>query len=181
MPEGKETKENILKAAKKVFAEMGFNKASVEAIAREANVSKSLVFWYFKSKKDLIQEVVKDVLPRRIIEECLEGKKGEELLDCVIENYIKLMSNDINKKLAMHLVDLSLTDPDYAKLYDEFCEQGLASLAENLFCRKPGDLEMAAMRGLHGMLICNLIRGQDNKDILKRLALNLLNPLGLCS
>ncbi|UXD22549.1 hypothetical protein IPA_06135 [Ignicoccus pacificus DSM 13166] len=182
MPEGKATRENILNAAKKVFADMGFSKASVEIIAREANVSKSLVFWYFKNKRELIQEVVKEILPKRIIMECLDKDlKGEELLRCVIRNYINLLSDEVNKKLALHLIDMSITDEEYKKLYDEFCEEGLAKLAEKLFCKEPGELEMAAMRGLHGMLICNIIRGQTSEDILTTLALNLLKPLGLCS
>ena len=159
---------------------MGFNKASVEVIAREANVSKSLVFWYFKSKKDLIKEIVEEILPRRIIESCLEKElKGEELLDCVIERYINLLSDDTNKKLAIHLMELSLTDPDYMKLYEEFCEMGLAQLAQGLFCREPGEKEMAAMRGLHGLLVCNITKGYSNKDVLRELASNMMKPLGV--
>ena len=183
MPErGSETREKILRAAKKVFADMGFGKASVEAIAREANVSKSLVFWYFKNKKELVQEVVKEVLPRRMIEECLnKDLKGKELLSCVTESYVNLMKDDINKKLVLHLMDLSLTDPEYGQLYHEFCEEGLAKLAEKALCKDAGERERAVARALHGALICNLTKGFDDAEWLYQIALSLFEPLGLCN
>ena len=161
---------------------MGFGKASVEAIAREANVSKSLVFWYFKNKKELVQEVVKEVLPRRMIEECLSKElKGRELLKCVTESYARLMKDDINKKLVLHLMDLSVTDPEYGQLYHEFCEEGLAKLAEKALCKEVGDRERAVARALHGSLVCNLARGFEDVDWLYQIAVSLFEPLGLCN
>ena len=183
MPERSgDTRDKILEAAKKVFAEMGFGKASVEAIAREAKVSKSLVFWYFKNKKELIQEVVKEVLPRKMIEDCLNKElKGKELLRCVTESYKKLMEDDINKKLVLHLMDLSITDPEYGQLYQEFCEEGLRKMAEKVLCKEVGEREKAVARALHGAFICNLVRGFEDVDWLYQIALNMFKPLGLCN
>lgn len=60
--EGKEkakekTKEKILQAAKREFAEKGFAGTKLEAVARRAGVNKALVHYYFSSKEKLYQHV----------------------------------------------------------------------------------------------------------------------------
>lgn len=45
-------KQNLINAGYKLFAEFSYKKASMSAIAEEANISKSLLFYYFKNKKE---------------------------------------------------------------------------------------------------------------------------------
>jgi len=52
-----ETREKILEAAKKAFAQKGFHGVSMEEIARNAGVKKALIYYYFPSKEDLFFEV----------------------------------------------------------------------------------------------------------------------------
>lgn len=62
-------KEKIKLAAVKIFSQKGFHSSSVQEIADEAGVKKSLFFYYFKSKENLflsmfkegIKEVVKKI------------------------------------------------------------------------------------------------------------------------
>ncbi|MDO9065438.1 MAG: TetR/AcrR family transcriptional regulator [Sulfuricella sp.] len=56
---GPDAIERILAAAKDLFAESGFNAASMNAIAERAGVSKANVFHHFKSKNALYFEVLK--------------------------------------------------------------------------------------------------------------------------
>src|SRR5262245_57059327 len=53
------TREAILNAAEAVFAEHGFDGASVDAIAQRSSYNKSLVFQYFGDKLGLYAEVLK--------------------------------------------------------------------------------------------------------------------------
>jgi TetR/AcrR family fatty acid metabolism transcriptional regulator len=46
--------DRILKAAERIFAEMGFAKAKVSEIAKRANVAEGTVYEYFKNKEDLL-------------------------------------------------------------------------------------------------------------------------------
>ncbi|MEK4876354.1 TetR/AcrR family transcriptional regulator [Bacillus sp. FSL W8-0102] len=48
-----EKQERILNAALKEFAKHGYEKASTNEIVKEANISKGLLFHYFKNKKEL--------------------------------------------------------------------------------------------------------------------------------
>ncbi len=51
-------RQEILIAAKKVFAEYGYNSTSISDIAKVANLSYGSVYWYFDSKESLFQELM---------------------------------------------------------------------------------------------------------------------------
>ncbi|MEM7469924.1 MAG: TetR family transcriptional regulator C-terminal domain-containing protein [Pseudomonadota bacterium] len=56
-----ETRERILAAAERVFAEYGFEGASFSRIAQEAALPKSNIVYYFETKKKLYRIVVEDI------------------------------------------------------------------------------------------------------------------------
>jgi AcrR family transcriptional regulator len=49
----KEKRNNILNAGYKVFGTHSYKKASMSSLAEEAQISKALLFYYFKNKKEL--------------------------------------------------------------------------------------------------------------------------------
>lgn len=49
---------NIIEAAREIFARYGFRKATMDEIARAARKAKSSLYHYFKSKEEVFQEVV---------------------------------------------------------------------------------------------------------------------------
>lgn len=57
-----EKRKRVLSAANKCFGRLGFSKTSVELIAREAGVSKALVFSFFGSKNALYDAVIEKTL-----------------------------------------------------------------------------------------------------------------------
>src|SRR5215470_20138922 len=57
--------ESVLSAAKRAFLAGGFGAVSMDAIAREAGVSKATVYAHFGSKEDLFGAVVADVAEER--------------------------------------------------------------------------------------------------------------------
>lgn len=57
-----ETKLKILKSAEVLFAEKGFDGARVDDIARKAGVNKALIYYYFDSKRDILDEIVKSLI-----------------------------------------------------------------------------------------------------------------------
>lgn len=60
------TKRKILEAAETLFAEKGFDAARVDDIAAAAGVNKALIYYYFKSKRaildDLFNSLVEDLV-----------------------------------------------------------------------------------------------------------------------
>ena len=63
-PKGRkeETQERIVAAALAVFATRGYERASISAIAVQAGVSRSAVFWHFGDKEGLFRETFRRML-----------------------------------------------------------------------------------------------------------------------
>lgn len=56
-----ERKHQILEAAKEVFVRLGLHKARVDDIAKEAGLSKGAVYWYYKSKDEIVVAILEQL------------------------------------------------------------------------------------------------------------------------
>ncbi len=61
-----ERKIQILKAAMDVFSKKGFHEARMEDIAHEAQLSIGGLYWYYKSKEDLIVAIMEEVIDQDV-------------------------------------------------------------------------------------------------------------------
>jgi TetR/AcrR family transcriptional regulator len=52
------SKERIIHAAQVIFAQKGFEGARVDEIARQADVNKALIYYYFKSKEEILHALI---------------------------------------------------------------------------------------------------------------------------
>ncbi|MEZ5689229.1 MAG: TetR/AcrR family transcriptional regulator [Caenibius sp.] len=59
-------RKEIAEAAVKVFDRMGFQKASISAVAQEMQVDRSTLYYYISSKEELFDEVVRTVVERNL-------------------------------------------------------------------------------------------------------------------
>lgn len=89
-PAGKSTgatRERILRIARKSFADRGFSKTTMRAIAAQAKVDPALVHYFFHSKEQLFAAAIDLPVPvaelRAVLE--LEGAIGERLLRFFLE------------------------------------------------------------------------------------------------
>src|ERR1035437_7717095 len=57
-----DSRHRILDAARAEFSEKGFDGARVDSIAQRADVNKALIYYYFKSKDELLQELLRQFL-----------------------------------------------------------------------------------------------------------------------
>jgi AcrR family transcriptional regulator len=70
MPEKLDKKENILKVAQNLFARFGLLKTTIDDIALKARMGKTSIYYYFKSKESIYNEVIDkegQVLQERIL------------------------------------------------------------------------------------------------------------------
>lgn len=77
LPEDK--RNTIINAALKVFSEHGYKKSPMNEIAAEAGISKSLLFYYFKNKKELylfLTEYCAEVTKHEMMKHDCFGKSG---------------------------------------------------------------------------------------------------------
>lgn len=93
----------ILDAALTVFANHGYHSASVSMIAKEAGVSKGLMYNYFESKEQVLLTLVNDLFDTVV--ELLKITPGEVLTR---ERFIELI--DVS-------IDIAVKEPQRWKLY----------------------------------------------------------------
>jgi AcrR family transcriptional regulator len=67
-PQSQDSRDEILKAATHLFANRGFHETSMSEVAREARVSKALIFWHFKTKEELFVAVLNRLLEPYVID-----------------------------------------------------------------------------------------------------------------
>jgi AcrR family transcriptional regulator len=77
-PGNQDTRESILAAARAIFAERGFDQASIRAIAAEAAVDPALVHHYFGTKEKLfLASMNAPVDPSELVPQALAGPREE--------------------------------------------------------------------------------------------------------
>ncbi len=157
-------REKIVSAAMKVFSKYGFFRAPVHLIAREAGVSKGLVFWYFRSKEELIIEVAKRSLPLEIIDSCLRsGLAGERILECIGRGYMRKYRDPVQRNLLLHTMALETLYKEIADEMNCLCEEKTSEVAEKVF-GKSSIKGRVALRAFFGGLLCYMLRRPRDID-----------------
>ncbi|ANG61639.1 TetR family transcriptional regulator [Marinobacterium aestuarii] len=126
----------ILAAAEDVFAQFGYNGASVEAIAEQAGLSKQNMLYYFTSKEILYRQVLKTILDLWLEKMTLLEQAGEDPA-AMLENYIR------------GKFEISRTHPNGSKVFANEIINGAPHLKEYLRERLLPQLEadLALVRG----------------------------------
>lgn len=113
MQKDKNTEQLILEAAKKVFIRKGYDGARMQEIADEADINKSLLHYYFRSKDKLFNAVFSqafsDFLPR-LGELLVSDKPLKHKIRIIIESYIDLLT--ANPHLPLFLMHELARNPD---------------------------------------------------------------------
>src|SRR6266851_4836508 len=94
--EAARTKERLVQAAIKEFAEHGLSGARVERIAERAEINKQAIYYYFKDKDDLYSFALErcyELAHRNDNILTFEGKSGYNAISALIE----LVFDDLNE------------------------------------------------------------------------------------
>jgi len=93
-PQDVETRERLLLAAEHIFAKMGYERARLEDIAKDAGISRPSLLYHFASKEKLYERVVRGVF-NKLGELFLESIRGDGeftvRLDRTIEQYVRFI------------------------------------------------------------------------------------------
>jgi AcrR family transcriptional regulator len=91
--QSQDSRDEILKAAIQLFANRGFHETSMSEVAREAKVSKALIFWHFKTKEDLFLAVLNRLLEPYVIDFAEESEKldAREQIKKLIAGYVNFV------------------------------------------------------------------------------------------
>jgi len=123
-----DSRDEILKAAMRLFASRGFHETSMSEVAREAHVSKALIFWHFKTKEELFVAVLNRLLEPYFIDFAEEAGALDERaqIEKLVESYLRFVRDNASSVrffLAQMLHDQHFSEglsEQVLKLYSGF-------------------------------------------------------------
>ena len=113
------TRDALLEAARRLFAERGYEGASLRAIAAAAGVDAALVAHFFGSKAELLAATAEgpfdpDWLPR------LLARGPDHVGEALIELFLRVWDDQGQRNPLLTLLRAATTEPRAARLLDEF-------------------------------------------------------------
>ncbi len=112
--ESHEAREKILATATRLFSEQGYENTSLSQVARDAGVSKALIFWHFDCKEKLYRSAMRKTLePYFIDKEDLEGLQESEQIARLIDQFYDFVDDNVySVRFFLSLTLLSERQPD---------------------------------------------------------------------
>jgi AcrR family transcriptional regulator len=114
-PAAVDTREKILETATRLFSTQGFANTSLSQVAKEAQVSKALIFWHFENKETLFRTALQRTLEPYFINVAgdLEGLTEVDQIKRLIDEYYAFVSRNMySVKFLMSLILREETHPD---------------------------------------------------------------------
>jgi TetR/AcrR family transcriptional regulator len=121
----KEREEQIILAARKVFARYGFSKTTMEDISSEVEMGKASLYYYFPTKENLFQAAIKheqDEFIKKADSLFTKHTSAEEKLKIYVEERLKFFHELVN----LGTVSFNTVHDRHAiflKMYESFAEK----------------------------------------------------------
>src|SRR5580658_7190922 len=109
------TRGRILTAAERLFAERGFDGASMPAIAKASGITAGAIYKHFDSKADLFFEVVRRAVQSIPLPAATGSASGVALLPAIAAMYTTLRLK-LLRQLAVEIHSASVKDPRVRRL-----------------------------------------------------------------
>src|SRR5579864_8042073 len=91
------TEEKIIAAARNLFTQKGFDATKTRDIATEAGINLALLNYYFRSKENLFEIIMKENMGRfmEVISDIVNNEETsiEEKIEALVNNYIDMLMN----------------------------------------------------------------------------------------
>ena len=114
------TKQRILTEAEKLFAVKGFKGTGIEEIARHVGIRKSVIYYHFKNKEQILQTILDDFVARGVAfkKSFFERYAASfmEKLDAIMEEMIEFMEQ--NRRIVTILLMESIKNPRQVPLLE---------------------------------------------------------------
>jgi AcrR family transcriptional regulator len=110
-----DTREKILETAMRLFSGQGYGNTSLSQVAKEAQVSKALIFWHFENKEKLFRSAIQRTLEPYVVNvlDDLEGLSELDQIKRLIDEYYKFVSENLySVKFVLSLILREEKHPD---------------------------------------------------------------------
>jgi AcrR family transcriptional regulator len=156
-----ERREDVLEAARDVFAQHGLSGASTDEIARRAGISQPYLFRLFHTKKELFITAIERCFAETLetFRQAAEGKAGEEALNAMGKAYGELIRSDPNR-LRAQMQTYAACEDDAVRAA---AQKGYGELVDYVQRASGVDADTLSQFFAKGMLI-NVIASMDLLD-----------------
>ncbi len=135
-----ERRMEILEAARFLFQTKGFENTSMQEIIDRLGIAKGTIYYYFKSKEELLEAVIDNIIDESVIRmqkniDASDGNALDKLRRLVAAGKISEENDEIlehlhkpgNAGLHCRLLAVAIIkqSPLYAKLFQQGCEEGI--------------------------------------------------------
>ncbi|MDR0559799.1 MAG: TetR/AcrR family transcriptional regulator [Prevotellaceae bacterium] len=134
-----EKRQLIMNVAMQLFAEEGFAQTSIEKIARKADIARGLMYSYFKSKEDLLQNIWDGLMSE--FENMIDPNHDGQVTDEEAEDFIDKLFDYLKNKRSVYRLYFQLSfQPKVLEFllngYNAEAARRKQSLIIETFCRK---------------------------------------------
>jgi AcrR family transcriptional regulator len=113
-PRSEESHQAIIKATLELLSLMGYDRLSIDAIARSAGVGKTTIYRWYASKEELVASAIESV--RQEIEIPDTGTLSSDI-DCIIEIAVKTTLTPLGRQILAMIIGAASTSPQFAQVY----------------------------------------------------------------
>ncbi|GGS75681.1 TetR family transcriptional regulator [Planobispora rosea] len=155
-PGSADTRGEIMAAARRTFAEKGFDKATIRGIAREAGVDPALVHHYFASKEGLFVAAMElPVNPEDVIPLLVAGPR-EETGERLVRFILTITSDARARQPVLALMRTAMTNEQVVGMIREFMTHALLEKVGEALGVPPIRME-AAFAQLFGVVLVRYV------------------------
>ena len=135
-----QTREDILVAARRAFADRGYEATSLRSIANRVHVDPALLMHYFGSKEGLFLAALEVTFEPSALFSGLDNLDSREAAELIVGRYLSVLDQEQTRDVVLSLVRSAVSSERAAAMLREFLvEEMLASLGA-LIGRPDGQL-----------------------------------------
>jgi len=189
-----DTRGKILETATRLFSTQGYSNTSLSQVAKEAQVSKALIFWHFENKESLFRTALQRTLEPYFINvvDDLEGLSEIEQINRLVDAYYAFVSQNMySVKFVLSLLLREEKHPDdlvghmgelhrvFRNLLADIIDNGRQKGVFRPTVNPPLDAGLI-MSALHGVLVQGFMRQESQEGpqaLLQHLKASLVDTL----
>jgi AcrR family transcriptional regulator len=165
-------REQIIDAALRVFSHKGFTSATNKDIAREAGITPGLIYYYFESKEKLLEAIIEDRSPLRLVAsppEQIATMPPEDFLKFMIRRVLSIMEGENFVQFIRIMIPEVIRNPEVTPIVAGVFERLIGFLTSYFESKmetgelRPSDASLAAQVFI-GSMIGFLLRRHIIRD-----------------
>jgi AcrR family transcriptional regulator len=153
-----ETREKILAAARDLFAEKGYDGASLRAIARAAEVDPALVHHFFGNKEGVFVEAMRFPVDPSVLLPHIMSFPPDRLGEAMVRTFLQVWGDEDRRAPMLAMLRSAMTNERAAALLREFVTSALFGRASQATEAAPLGIQAAAGQMIGLMMLRYVLR-----------------------